>query len=185
MRVIFLICLIIMLCGITTFAAEGPFDVGSKKIGGSIYFMSQGGDAYRDHIRLSLSPQVMFFSSSGMYYGGAFNLEFISSSNYSGYPNNTYWAFGPIVGFYLNSPMNEIDISGRTFPFVELAATYGNDDDVNIFSFGGTIGMTWMASNAVGLDFGASFTIDNFSYSGNSVSGTTILVGIGVSSFVF
>ena len=182
MRVILVISLIILFAGISTFAADYPFDPGSKKIGGNAYFSFQGGDAYPDITRLSLSPQIAVFSSQDMYYGGGFFLEHISSDYYG---DNTYWAFGPIFGFYFNAPMDELEVSGRTFPFIELAATYGNDDDVNIFSFGGTVGMTFMVSNAVGIDFGANFTIDNYSYSGNSVSGTTILVGIGVSSFVF
>ncbi len=182
MRVILVISLIILFAGISTFAADYPFDPGSKKIGGNAYFSFQGGDAYPDITRLSLSPQIAVFSSQDMYYGGGFFLEHISSDYYG---DNTYWAFGPIFGYYFNTPINELEVKGRTFPFVEAKATFGREDEVNIFSFGGTLGMTWMMSNAVGLDVGVSFTIDNFSYSGYSASGTTILLGVGVSSFVF
>ena len=153
-----------------------------------MFFMSQGGDWYDDATRLSLSPQIAVFSSSGMYYGGA--LYLINEPSIYSSENETRWAIGPVFGYYLNSPMNEFDVSGRSFPFVELAVTYGSidygfDSNINILSFSGTVGMTLMASNAVGLDFGASFTLDNFSSGGYSVSGTTIMLGVGISNFVF
>jgi hypothetical protein len=178
--IIILSLILVMACG-SVLAADGPFAAGSAKVGGGLLFMKQGGDAYRDITRLTISPKYTKFVSSGMYYGGTFSVEHVSWDSNS----DTFWSIGPVFGIYLNSPQFETEVSGNTFPFIEFSTSLGKNDDLTIISFDGTVGMTIMATNSVGLDFSASFVFDNFSYGGNSVSGTTFLFGIGFSSFIF
>lgn len=185
MKKTLIITLMLMLAG-TVAAQDFPTDKGSVILGGSMSFTSLGGDLYKVGDKNTtitiLAPSVGYFISPNILIGGRISLVSISKGGAS----SSVTSFGPEVGYYFGST-DKADIKGSSYPYVKAMFLYTTDGDDNWTSFGGRVGLDYMLSNAVALDAGVTFQSDSFSPDGasGSVSGTTLMVSIGVMAFIY
>lgn len=185
-RVGFSLAIVLLLAGAIG-AAENPIDKGSMILGGSVYFMTQSGDLYEyggDALTtIALTPSLGYFVAPSIMVGGEVSL--LSQSQ--GDESLTSWAIGPMVGYYFNIDKARTEVKGAIYPYVKGFFLYGqisNDESITQMSFGGQGGVVFMLSTAVGVDGGVRFQSDKLS-NGDSISGTTLWVGAGITAFLF
>lgn len=192
MKRILLIVALVCAFAFSAMAAESPIDKGSMILGGNVYFMTQGGDLYKNanddsRTTLSATPQIGYFIAPSIMIGGMFEYTKFSWGDNNG---NTTFGIGPMVGYYFN--MNPTEIKGAIYPYIQGFFLYqtvkqeGADDKGKTTSFGGRGGIDYMLSDAVALDIGVQFQSDSYKFGdGESTSGTIIMVGAGITAFVF
>lgn len=185
-RITIIMTVLVLVLSTGVLAADGPFQMGSKSFGGSFTFSNQSGDAYGDNsiTIIGFNPAAGFFISDGTMFGGQVVVSYIDY----GYIDETIYGLGPFVTHYFIKDPNE-EVKGQFVPFVGGFATFLKDkissSSLNQFSIGAKGGATYMISNAVGLSFGALFSMDRFSSGGASATGWTIQFAAGIDSFVF
>ena len=195
MRTRLLAFCVLLLLGTSAFGADGPVAKGSMILTGNLYFMSQSGDLYENWegdglTTVSLTPGIGYFISPGFVIGGDFNLLNMSQGEYSG----TAFSVGPKLGYYFGANNARTEFKGAAYPYIAAFASFGSiseegDDDISTTSLGFTGGVVYMVSNAVGIDLGLRFASDKYSTEidgeSYSESGTSLLIGAGVSAFIF
>jgi hypothetical protein len=196
MRTCFVVCCVLMLLGAAAFGADGPVAKGSMILTGNVYFMSQSGDLYENSdgdglTTVTLTPGFGYFISPGFVIGGDINYARVSmGDNYE-----SVFSIGPKIGYYFGANNGRTEFKGAVYPFVTAFAAFGTmsasytDEDISTTVFGLSGGVVYMVSNSVGLDMGLRFSSDKWSadYEGesHSESGASLLIGAGVSAFVF
>lgn len=190
-------CLVVMLLlSGAVMAAETPIDKGSMIVDGSVYFMSQGGDAYKDTAdnsvaTIGIMPSVGYFVAPSIMVGGEVLFWNQSWGDYKW----TDFAVGPMAGYYFNLDATRTEVKGAIYPYVKGFFLYGQekyDDGTDDFTtdvmiFGGQGGGVFMLSNAVGLDASVKFQSESYKPDGadESISGTTIEIGAGITAFLW
>jgi len=177
-------------------AAETPIDKGSMIVDGSVYFISQGGDAYKDTADNSVAvigimPSVGYFVAPSIMVGGSIFFESWSQGDYK----ETMFGVGPMVGYYFNLDATRTEVKGAIYPYVKGFFLYGqekyddgtNDFTIDVMVFGGQGGGIFMLSDAVGLNASVKFQSESYKPDGadESISGTTIEVGAGITAFLW
>ncbi|MEE9442032.1 MAG: hypothetical protein V3V99_05125 [candidate division Zixibacteria bacterium] len=169
---------------------ETPLEKGNAILGGQFYVFSQSGDLYEDDgdgmTTIILNPSLGFFVSDGFMMGANFDLVSLSQSG------DTYTEFriGPKIGYYLNTNQERVDVKGAVYPYISGFFNFGQIDfggngNINITEFGAQVGMILMISDAVGADLGFRVSSDKWSWDEYSDSGTTIIFGVGITSFLY
>ncbi|UCD64943.1 MAG: hypothetical protein JSW34_05800 [Candidatus Zixiibacteriota bacterium] len=200
MKHLTLLVSLLLLATVAT-AAENPVDKGSFILEGSAFFMSQGGDFYENlegdgQTTIAFMPSLGYFVAPSILIGAEFEFE---SWKWGDDWKENYFAIGPVVGYYFNMDQARTEARGAVYPFIKGFFMYGSskieilsvEETIGIMQFGGQAGVIFMLSNAVGLNFGGMFASTSFSpdedlYPGaESVSGTTIMIGAGVTAFVY
>ncbi len=190
-------CLVIvLLLAGTAMAAETPIDKGSMILNGSVYFMSQSGDAYKDTADNSVAvigimPSVGYFVAPSIMVGG----EILFWNQSWGDCKWTDFGVGPMVGYYFNLDATRTEVKGAIYPYVKGFFWYGQEkyDDgtdettTDVMAFGGEGGGVFMLSNAVGLNASVQFWSESYKPDGadESISGTTLQVGAGITAFLW
>lgn len=179
-----LLAVFIVLLAQVSFAAEGPFSKGSAKIGGNIMLSKQGGDIYTDNFRMILEPTISFFIVDKFNLGGYLALDYINIGGHSDY-SNTDWILGTVYGYYFTNTSDGFNFKSKVVPYFSGSIGFSREDSITQIRIGNSLGIDYMVSNSVGIDFSANILIDRLSYSGVSASGYTLFLGIGVDSFIF
>ncbi len=186
--------LVILVFAVGAFAADGPIDKGSMMLGGNVYFESQSGDLYKNADGDSPS---MFFASPSFGYFIAPSImigAMIGFESYSiGDGGFTEFAFGPMAGYFFNLDASRTEAKGGIYPYIKGFFLFDTfkikdvDGSDNTTTFGGEAGINYFLSNSVALDFGLGFKSDSYKPDGadESVSGTSIQIGIGIDAFIF
>lgn len=195
MRTLSCLAVMLLLSG-AVMAAETPIDKGSMIVDGSVYFMSQGGDYYKDTADNSVAvigimPSVGYFVAPSIMVGG--QIVYVSASQ--GDDKETTFGVGPVVGYYFNLDATRTEVKGAIYPYVQAFFVYGQykcewtggDETTDITMFGGEGGGVFMLSNAVGLNASVQFQSESFKPDGadESISGTTLTVGAGITAFLW
>ena len=101
---------------------------------------------------------------------------------------------GPVVGYYFNTDKTRVEAKGAVYPYVQAFFNYGQEKfdsgagDItwDLMQFGGEGGVVIMLSNAVGVEASVRFSADSWSPEvGDSFSGTSIMAGFGITSFIY
>lgn len=124
------------------------------------------------------------FVGSGFMIGGEFNFLNTNQGSYS----RTAFSFGPTIGYYFDPNPNLDGAASRTFPYIRVFYLYRsltNGNSVNGSSAGIRIGSVLMMSRAIGFDLGLSYIGDWEKEGRGSGRGTTLLVSVGITSFVW
>jgi hypothetical protein len=193
-RVGFSLAIVLLISGAIV-AAENPIDKGSLIVGGNAYFMSQGGDHYKDtanhsQTTIGFQPSVGYFVAPSIMVGAQITFENLTWGDVK----TTDWAIGPMAGYYFNIDRARTEVKGAIYPYVKGFFLYGQskeenaiDTTTNVMTFGGQGGAVFMLSNAWGVDGGVLFKSESFKPKGSSesVSGTTFGVVVGITAFLF
>ena len=174
----------------TAMAADSPVDKGSLILGGSASFTSMGGNLYKEGGKSSslilLAPSVGYFVSPGVELGAKIGF---SSLSVGGSSLNTL-SLGPEIGYYFPSGSN-VEIKGSLYPYIKAFFLYssqkadGWSKSITGTTFGGQGGINYMLSKAVALDAFASLQSDSKSAGDVSVSGTILMLGVGITAFTY
>lgn len=178
--------LVILLFSINSFAlGEIPIEKGNSIIGGQFSVQHQSGDLYDDVTTVSINPSFGFFVGDGLMFG--VNLELISMSG-----DVVYSEFrgGPKVGYYMNINKGREKIKGAVYPYIIAFMNFGQIDvglgtDLGTMELGANIGAILMISDALGADLGLRYSTDSWSMRGYSLSGNTIQLRIGITTFLY
>ncbi|MDH4157877.1 MAG: porin family protein [candidate division Zixibacteria bacterium] len=185
--------------------ARGPVDKGSLMLDGSAFFASQSGDLYEDYgldddsssggdnrTTISVMPMIAYFVAPGLMVGS----EFRFTRQSLGTEKDTYFGFGPTAGYFFNLKPVRTDARGLVYPYLKAFISYGkqkreredSSTEGTFMSFGGQAGLVYMLSNTVGADLGARYSLDTMdpeSENAESLDGTTLQVGIGITAFIY
>lgn len=99
--------------------------------------------------------------------------------------------FGPTVGYFFRFNPQRAEIRGSVYPYVQGFANWGSadlvKDNVAVQQYGGKAGLLYMLSSAVAADAVLRIQRDTWEddETGESLSGTTILIGVGISAFIY
>ncbi|PKK84537.1 MAG: hypothetical protein CVT49_02895 [candidate division Zixibacteria bacterium HGW-Zixibacteria-1] len=191
MKRLFVLGLMAALFAVTAAAQETPIDKGSMILGGTVTFQSYSGDLYNNQNGdgekiFAFMPSFGYFIAPGVVIGADLIYHSDSQGDWSG----SIFGIGPMVGYYFNTNKERTEIKGSMYPYVKGTFQYlksGGDyvDETNT-AFGGSVGINYMLSNAVAVDFGInvmSATEDLEGY--DSLSGTVITIGAGMQAFIF
>ncbi len=197
--------LLILVFAIGAFAADGPVDKGSMMLGGTLYFMNQGGDYYKAMsttgddatTTIGIMPEFGYFIAPSIMIGASF--EMLSET--TGDDKTNGLAFGPMVGYFFNMDDARAEAKGGLYPYIKgffnmgtmkMEGPWMGDETykTSITQFGGMAGINYMLTNTVALDFGFKFSSDSFKAkepieSDEAVTGTTMWFGAGISTFIY
>jgi len=188
--------LVILVFAVGAFAADSPIDKGSMMVGGSLYYMNQGGDAYEiggeAQSTFMLEPSFGYFIAPSIMIGA--NIEMMSYSVGDHKDNDFY--FGPMVGYFFNVGQTRTEAKGGMYPYVigffmmgSSKTENGETYKENLTAFGGKAGINYMLTNSVALDIKIQFSSDSWKQKEpeefDAISGTTMMIGAGISAFVF
>ena len=190
MKRLLVLTLLLVVFASTSYAAENPVDKGSIILSGSVYFSNLSGDLYEvdgDALTMiSADPNFGYFVVPNVMIGAT--MEFSNTSQ--GDESMSVLGAGPMVGYFFD--MTKAEVKGSIYPYIIGFFTYRSvsddawDEDVSVTTFGGKIGMDYMLSDGVALNTGVKFTSVSSKYGDeDSVSGTEIWVGAGVSVFIY
>jgi len=187
MRKLLLFGLLAMMLAVPATAQETPIDKGSMVIGGTAFYWSRSGERYEDaagnaETIISIVPSFGYFMSPGFMVGA----DLIYTGESQGPLSATYMGIGPMVRYYFNATKERTEIKGATFPYIKAFMLYISEDsdywgDDKFMSFGGGVGVNYMFSTDVSLDFGIRLSID----SDDDDSGMAISLGAGITGFVY
>ena len=190
MRTLTCVAAILLLTGAVV-AADNPVDKGSIILGGTVFFQSQSGDLWENAdedalTTFGVTPSVGYFVIPSLMVGGEVDLLSMSQGDDS----YTIWTAGPVVGYYFNLDQTRAEVKGAIYPYLKAFFRYGqisNSSDVDIMAYGGQGGAVFMLSNAIGLDGAVRFQGDSYKPDGadDSITGTTIWVGAGITAFLW
>ncbi len=173
-------------------AADSPVDKGSVMLGGSVYFMTQSGDLWENGdgdglTTIAFDPGVGFFVAPGIFLGADVIFESQSQGDY----DQSVLGLAPAIGYYFNLDPSRAEAKGAAYPYIKAffsyqKYTFGDDED-SMTGFGGMGGINLMLSNAVAVDIGVKFESDSFDpdWSPESLSGTSLMFGFGISAFIY
>ena len=206
MKTTLIAAVILLMCG-SLMATDGPVDKGSFYLAGTAFFQNQSGDLYEDFngdgittygfgngtlnlaLSLEVSPTFGYFVSPGVFVGG----QVIFAGYSIGNSDATLFGFGPTIGYFFNANSMRTEIKGAVYPYIRGFFNIGflSEDllgeQINVIQYGGKGGALFMLSNAVGLD--ASFRFQGDSWKPDSatesITGTTIALGLGISAFIY
>lgn len=194
-----LLTLVVVAFALTASAAEFPVDKGSMLVGGSLYFMNQGGDLYKvgdeAQTTIGIMPEFGYFVAPSIMVGATIDWTNWSQGDFK----ESQMAFGPMVGYFFNMDPERTEIKGALYPYIKgfmMIGTYkyedgtNPDEKANLMAFGGKGGINYMLTESVALDFGIMFSSDSYKMkepveADEATTGTTIQVGVGISAFVF
>ncbi len=194
-RVISMIVVTLFLGGIAL-AAENPIDKGSWVLDGMAYFTNYSGDAYENGdgdaiTEITIMPDLMYFVAPSIAIGLMANYTNQSQGDFS----DTQFGIGPSIGYYFNLDKGRAEATGAVYPYIKgffqyTDITFDDGEEESggtITSFGGMGGVLFMLSDAVALNGNVMFRSDSFDGddSDESVSGTVIRVGVGVTAFIW
>ncbi|UCC43948.1 MAG: hypothetical protein JSU65_12675 [Candidatus Zixiibacteriota bacterium] len=172
-------------------AANSPIDKGAWVLGGEMSFQSLSGDLYEcggdATTVVSFTPNFGAFVSPGFMMGIEADLLSVTECG----DTDTWITIGPRISFYLRPQGSDFEAKGTVLPYVAAFFHVGSidysglGDNITITEFGAAAGAVFMASNSVGVNFGARFSSDKRTYRGDSASGTTVKVGVGITSFIY
>ncbi len=195
MRTLTCVTAILLLAG-AVMAAETPVDKGSMVVGGTAYFMTQSGDWYENADgegvnTIALEPSIGYFVAPSIMVGGRILFE----SESQGDNKETIFGIGPEVGYYFNLDATRTEAKGAIYPYVKAFFVYaqykdewtGGDETTDITMFGGQGGGVFMLSNAIGLNASVKFQSESYKEddADESVSGTSLQVGAGITAFLW
>ena len=191
------VSLVVLMFAMSAYATDGPIDKGSMILEGDVYFLSAGGDFYKDSLDnsetvIGFMPSVGYFISPSIMVGGVLDFQKWSQGDES----QTMYSFGPMLGYFFNMDPERTEVKGAMYPYLKAFFTYGKmsyddgDDateetDISRTTFGGKGGVMYMLSNAVAVDLGVKFQNESYKADGadESISGTVITFGAGISAF--
>jgi len=195
MRTLTCVAAILLLAG-AVMAADNPVDKGSMILGGTAYFMGQSGEAYENidgdtPSAIGITPSIGYFVAPSIMIGG----EILFWNQSLGDRKWTDFAVGPIVGYYFNLDATRTEAKGAIYPYIKGFFIYGqqkyddgtDDYTTDLMAFGAQGGGVFMLSNAVGVDASVRFQSDSYKPEGadESISGTTLQVGLGITAFLW
>ncbi len=190
MKRLLLVSLLLVGFASMSYAAENPVDQGSIMLSGSVYFSSLSGDLYEvdgDALTtIGVDPTLGYFVVPSVMIGGVVDFANISQGDES----MSVVGAGPMVGYFFD--MTKAEVKGSIYPYIIGFFTYRSisddalDEDVSVTSFGGKAGIDYMLSDGIALNAGVKFTSVSSKYGDeDSISGTEIWVGAGLSVFVY
>jgi hypothetical protein len=182
----------VMFVASSALSADGPIEKGSVMLGGSMYFQTQGDEAYESwdgdsYSSLSFAPEISAFVVPGLAIGPKFELTHASQGSCSA----TEISLGPRLAYYFALNPGQISLRGSAIPYLATFFSLGSrsfggcGSSITVLKFGGEGGALFMVSDWAGVDFGVRFTRERYSNDYNAVMGTTINAGLGLKAFVF
>ena len=194
---------IVLLTWGTVSAAGGPVAKGSFYVDGTIFFKFQSGDLWEsggDGLlsfgagtgslsidgAFEVSPAIGYFVAPGVFLGAQTSLLGASQGD----NDVTIIMFGPTIGYYADSNPSRTDPRGAVYPYLRGFFNYGqlsNGSDLTFLQYGAKGGILYMLTGAVALDVGIRFQRDSWRRDdwSESVTGTTIDVGLGIAAFIY
>ena len=186
-RKILFIAAIILALGVNSShgqARSGATGRGAKLISGAISFTSQGGDLYEGYNNerlnvVSIMPSLFYFVSPGLAVGAdlSYDLRYRGSSSY------TTLGVGPKIGYFGETGSNLIPFVAGGVGFLTTGSDLGDTNGYRIKFGGGVI----IHKGRLGASFEVSYLLDSYSYEGSSesITGNTIIFGVGLVGFIF
>jgi hypothetical protein len=200
----FLMCALLLLFSGAILAATNPIDKGSLYLSGNVFFRSQSGDLWESNgdalitygggngqfdfvSGFEVSPTVGYFVAPRIFLGGQ-----IAFTGYSqGDQDLTAVVVGPTVGYFFDIDPARTEVKGAVYPYIRGFFNWGHisdgDNDITILQYGGRGGILYMLTGAVGVDANVRFQGDSWKADGanDSVTGTTLSVGVGITAFIY
>lgn len=172
---------------------RGPIDHGSTVVAGGVAFSSAGGELNQDAaghrlVTFELRPDVMHFVARGFALGAALSL----SSASQGSASATSLGVGPKVAYFFGPQQATSHARGALYPFIafSLLATrqsvstgFGDATGTGLTA-AFDAGLTYMMSESVGLVAQTGYRIDNLKVEGQSASGNSINIQLGIAGFL-
>ncbi len=191
-----LVTVFILILSTSVIAADFAFDKGAVRVGGSLFFQRETGEAYNDVSILVISPSTSFALSKSFFFG--IN-TYIENYDYSYGSSITNWSVGPIIELYFPKKDQSERITQSVIPYFRLFLTKGENDGNNFRYIGVNIGLIKMFNEHIGLDFGISYSVDKveviiydydgygnyYTYKYSDKNGKRLMVGFGIESFIF
>ncbi len=197
MKKLALVGLLIMVMAISAVAQTSPIDKKSWFLGGSVYFQTQSGDLYKvgdkSPSTINIGPSFGYFVAPSIFVGA----DVMYNQYKVGDAKTTSMGIGPVVGYYFNMNKARTEVKGAVYPYIKGFFQYASLKDetgtetskMTGTSFGAMGGINYMLSEAVALDIAVKFSSDKAKQKepveGESVSGSTIMVGAGVTYFIW
>jgi opacity protein-like surface antigen len=198
MKKLVLVGLIVFAFALSAVAQTSPIDKKSWFLGGSIYFETQSGDLYKagdeSPTTIMLAPEFGYFIAPSIQIGASVIYDQYKIGDYKA----TAFAFGPSVGYYFNMNSESQEIKGGLYPYIKGFFLIGSEkqegtteDDFKSSgtSFGGKVGLNYMLSESVAIDANVMFSSDSWKQKEpvetESVSGTTMRIGVGATYFIW
>ena len=193
MRKISFLILCILLLNVTVSNAQAYFatDRGSLELGGSIYLLSSGGEAFEDSegnrsFRFNFNPDFMIFVVPSFAVGAELQFSFYSLGDYS---NNTI-GIGPSITYYIAGHQDQ-----KLYPYIGVSylfSAYSYEDTSMDYSGDSkntatTIkaGLMIMLSDAVALNTEFNYRAHTYDLGDNPESGNVFYLGLGIKAFIF
>ncbi|MFC2152427.1 outer membrane beta-barrel protein [Bacteroidota bacterium] len=166
-------------------------DRGSLELGGNIYLLSGGGEAFEDAdgnrtFRFNLNPEFMIFVVPSLAVGAELQLSFYSSGDYS---NNTV-GIGPALTYYIAGHRDQklYPYVGVSYLFTSYSYNYSSSDsggDSRNTITTPKLGLLVMLSDAVAMNAEFNYRSYNFDIGDSPESGNELYIGIGIKAFIF
>ncbi len=183
MKNITFIAAILMACCISANAAEKPIDRGSVILSGTMYFENQRASG-SSMSSFMLATDIGGFLAPRCMLGVSVAINSVSIDD----ETSSVYSIGPVAGVYYDIEPTRREIRGSVFPYLKAFFRYTAESraDVHFFGFGGAGGINIMISDAVAVDMGILFSLDELhSDYGSSPTITTIRIGAGIVSFIY
>lgn len=172
---------------------RGPIDHGSTVVAGGVAFSSAGGELNQDAsghrlVIFELHPDVLHFVARGFALGVALSL----TSAAQGSASATSLGVGPKAAYFFGPRQPAAHARGALYPFVafSLLATRQSVSTGFADATGTGVtaafdaGLTYLMTESVGLVAQTGYRIDNLKVEGQSASGNSITIQLGIAGFL-
>jgi hypothetical protein len=164
---------------------------GTTIVSGLASFSSQGGDLYEDSdgdglTAISVVPSALYIVTAGLALGGDVSYTRQSQGDFS----TTVFGVGPKVAYFVNTGGNAIPYMGVGWNYISLGASSGGEGDSESGSrIKGVVGVM-IKSGHLGIVIEGGYLRDSFSVEfageeGESISGSSIAVGVGFAGLFY
>ncbi len=168
-------------------AQDFAVDKGASIISGVVSFESSGGDLYGSNRNtlFVFAPSFSHLVARNFFIGGT--IEY--AGQWNGSYSATQIAFGPHLGFAAgNESSTSFPYLAAGFRYITSSSNYGRF--LGSSSFSGTeislgAGVIVAMKKHLGLNAGFNFDITTLGKDGNSSSGNTFSIGLGLSGLLF
>jgi outer membrane protein len=189
-RGLILFTAVLFVLPVCLYAQSFAVDKGSIMAGGTAGYMMQSGDLYENfdgdgQTTISINPTLGYFVMPNL----AVGIDFLYENWSQGDDKSNTLGIGPGVAYFLGGSGSDM------YPFIAAGYTFGSysSEGANYKSEGSasvipiSVGVVKMVAKNVGVTAQVSYLMESMKPkdADEATKGTTILIGIGVDTFIF